>query len=253
MPKGLRGTRSVAVYYGQGSEQVLSSFDLVVVHPDNVKATAVQFLRSKGTRTLAYLSALEIPRDPHRPVPETALRIGDTPLVQEEFNNWILDPRQPRVRDRLYDLAAKVSDLGFDGIFIDTLGDVEDRRIPASLRSLLAPAAAHLVAGLVEEVGCGAIVQNWGLYDLLPLTAPYLDGICWENFPYQRIGLLPALHPGVRRMHSLQEQYGLTVIALNQGLSVGKDRKLAKDAAAHCDFIWYGTEDYTLLPVEVDP
>jgi hypothetical protein len=251
MPRGLRGIRSLAVYYGKGAEQVLSSFELVVVHPDNLKREAVEYLRSKGTRVLAYVSALEIPRDPQNPVPVSSLRVGGVPLVQSEFNNWILDPRHERVRARLYGLGEQIADIGFDGIFLDTIGDVEDRRIPPDLRAVLAPAAAHLVAGLSEEVGVGSIVQNWGLYDLLPLTAPYLDGVCWENFPYAKIGPLPALHSGVRRLHMLQEQYGFIVFALNEGLPVGRDRDIAMAAAARCDFVWYGTEDYTLLPVEV--
>ena len=251
MPRALRGMRSVAFYYGRGSEHVLTSFELAVVQPDNLKTEAVEYMRSKGTRVLGYMSVLEIPRNPHRPVPASALRVGGAPLAQAEFNNWILDPRHPLVRERAYSLAAHIAELGYDGVFLDTIGDVEDRRIPTELRSLLVPAAAHLVAGLAEDVGCGAIVQNWGLYDLLPFTAPYLDGVCWENFPYREIGPLPVLHPGVRRLHAMQEQYGLTVIALNEGLTVGRERELAQAAAERCDFIWYGTENYTLLPVEV--
>lgn len=251
MPRGLRGAGSFAVYYGRGSEQVLSSFDLVVVHPDNLKQAAVSYLQAKGTRVLAYISALEVPRDPDRRSPESALRIDGAALVQEQFGNWILDPRTPQAQDRLVSLGQQVADAGFDGVFLDTIGDVEDRRIPAPLRALLLPAAARMVAALVDEVGCGLMVQNWGLQDLLPLTAPYLDGVCWENFPYPQIGLLPAVHPGVRRMHLLQEQYGLSVIALNEGLPAGKERDRAMNAAISCDFLWYGTEDYTLLPVEI--
>jgi hypothetical protein len=128
---------------------------------------------------------------------------------------------------------------------------VKDRRFPHDLLTALVPAAAHLVAGLAEDVRCGVIVQNWGLFELLTLTAPYLDAVCWEGFPYRLIGPLPALHPGVRRLHALQEQYRLAVIALNEGLPVGPERDIAQAAAARCDFLWYGTENYTLLPVEI--
>ena len=35
-------------------------------------------------------------------------RVGGVPLVQPEYNNWILDPRSGRVKDRLYSLADQI-------------------------------------------------------------------------------------------------------------------------------------------------
>lgn len=247
-PSRLKPFNSYAVYYGQAGEEILSRFDLAIVDPGGRSPAGVQRLKERGAAALAYVSALEVPRRPDTGPPGNVLIHNGRPASNEEFNNWVLDPRLPPTRRRFLDLAERALALGFDGIFVDTIGDVEDHRFPPELSGELLPAAAWLVAETARQHPNCVLVQNWGLFGLLPLTVHHLDGVCWEDFPFRQIGPLPSLHPGIRRLNSLQNRTSLRVLALNQGITDPSDRLRAVETAERCGFIWYGTSNYLELP-----
>lgn len=248
----MKPIRSFAVYYGPDGENILSRFDLVIVDPGGRLPESVKRLKGRGSAVLAYLSALEVPRRPNEAPPRNVLVCNGRPAVNEEYNNWILDPRLPQTRLRLLELTERSLDLGFDGIFIDTIGDVEDCRFSPALSGEILPAASWLVAETSRKNPACFLVQNWGLMQLLPLTVSYLDAVCWECFPFEKIGPVPSLHPGIRRLSTLQSQTGLQVLALNQGITGQSARARAKAAAERCGFAWYGTSSYLELPQETD-
>lgn len=251
MARGLRGVRSVAFYYGGGFERTLQSFDLAVVDPSLFTSREILSVKEKGTKLVAYVSVLETPADEGTRAPENVLLVDGTPLKNERYRNWVLDPRHQETIKRTLDLADSALDKGYDGFFLDTVGDVEDLSLPARVRSEVLPAAAHLVRKVREHHPERLLLQNWGLQSLLPLTVSYLDGVVWENFPFRRIGIWPTLHPGIRRLQTYQNDLGLNVIALNGAIPTS-ERAESRDAAIRCGFLWYGTESYTVPPVWVD-
>lgn len=172
-----------ALYYGTLNPPALSRYDLVVVAPQAWRGDALARLRAGGARVLAYLSVLEVPKGRREPPPANVLRVDGRAADQPTWSTWILDPRRAETAARVYDQALTLMGQGFDGLFLDTLGDVEDQRLPPGLRSRLIPAVAHLVAGVRARIGGGLLVSNWGLGLLLDLTLPYVDAVCWEDFP----------------------------------------------------------------------
>ncbi len=248
MARGLRTIQSFALYYGMGGEDVLSHFDLALVDPGGRNRVGVRQLKERGAIALAYVSVLEVGRKTGYSPPANVLRWQGDPVANEEFNNWILDPRLAATQQRFDSLVHEALSLQYDGVFLDTIGDVEDRQFAPAFMGELVPAAAWLVAETARQYPQCLLVQNWGLHRLLPLTAPLLDGVCWEDFPYDEIGAVPTVHSGIRRMNSFQNQVGLQVLALNQGINSPAVARTAQDAAERCGFLWYGTSDYLQLP-----
>jgi hypothetical protein len=192
-------------------------------------AAARRRLQARGTALLAYLSVLEVPH-----MEPAVLRADGEPVRNPVWGNWVLDPRHPETERRVLATVDLLRNDGWDGLFLDTLDDAE---IPE-----LAPAAARLVAALAAAWPEGALVQNRGLGLLLPLTASFIQGVCWEDFPHAR---LAAGDPGFTRMaRGLQtwSARGLHVLALNEEAAGG-------DVAEALGFPWYGAPGaYTALP-----
>lgn len=246
MPGRLQDVRSFAVYYGTGAADSLSRFDMAVIDAGAQGSDGVHRIKSRGCLVLGYLSALEVPQQPCEGAPLWALRDARGPLVNSAFGNWIIDPRSAFAGARLFAEVRRAAALGCDGVFLDTLADVEDFPTAPGEATEIVTAAAGLVKSLADRVGC-VIVQNRGFHRLLPMTASSLDGVCWEAFPYRRIGFMPRLHSGISALAKLRSR-GLAVFALNEGVVGSADRARAAAAARRCGFPWYGTARYTDPP-----
>jgi hypothetical protein len=246
MPNGLQAVRSFALYYGCGGEKRLSAYDLVVISPEGRTADDLKRIRCRGTLALAYVSVLEVPQQSGQAPPPDVLLNAGIPQANAGFSNWILDPRSVAAQERVFGMAERLLALGYDGLFLDTMADLEDFPLTAALAAEVTPAAAWLVSELAVRYRC-LLVQNRGFHRLLALTAPHLDGVCWEAFPYSRVGLVPGIHSGVRVLQDLQPS-GLRVLALNESIRGRIAHGVAGLVAKRCGFLWYGTDRYTDLP-----
>lgn len=250
----LRDVETYAVYYGCGGEDVLATYDLAVVAAPGRSPGEISAIKRKGTLVLAYLSVLEI--HPEEGPPAGVLVGRDGPVVNDQWGNWVLDPRHEATRDRALSEAEALLRQGYDGLFLDTLADLED--LPAAVGAGGQTAivdAARLVAEVSDSFHC-ILVQNRGFRRLLPLTMSYLDGLCWESFPYHRVGLFPAMNRTVRSLKRMERSTGLRVLALNEWAGGGAtkgDRRRAQATARLCGFPWYGTRLYTDRPSPASP
>lgn len=180
---GLVSIRRPVVYYGYGPLKGLEQFDLAILEPAGWKATDVAHLRSRGVTTLAYVSALEVPSHVVR---QAGLRDADLiqsgagPWYKESLGNWVADPRSPAWRRYLWSHLETLGRQGWQGVFLDTLGDVEDPAVQQET-GWLVPQAAELVRMARTLFPSGMVVMNNGLWLLLPLVEKQLDGVAWET------------------------------------------------------------------------
>jgi len=174
--------QSFVVYYGYGPMDGIVGYDVAVLEPRGWKAPDVARVRAQGTRTLAYLSMLEA-MDWEAPSlalrPEDYLRVDGRPWRRPEFGTTVVDPRSPRWQAHLARRVQVLYEAGWDGVFLDGLGDVEDP-IVASETGWLLPAVVGLVRLVRERMGMRPVVMNNGVWLVLPWVAPYIDGVCWE-------------------------------------------------------------------------
>lgn len=232
--------RTWALYYGDVQEPGLAEYDLVIVAPEAWDREAVARLQRRGTLVIGYLSVLEVPKRAGEPPPPHVLMVEGEPAQQTRWNNWILDPRAERARSHVAERARSMADCNFDGFFMDTLGDVESAHIPLLLRSRLLPATAQLVGLLRKRYPDRLLIQNWGLGALLDLTVPFLDAVCWEDFPD---GPPQAWEQSLADRLTGFAQQGLTVLALGT-----RQSERAPRWAGQLGFPWYGAPgSYTRL------
>ncbi|MCL6547402.1 MAG: endo alpha-1,4 polygalactosaminidase [Alicyclobacillus sp.] len=210
------------VYYGPGELERLSRYDVAVVEPLNRTKADLAFLRSHDTLVLAYVSVMEV--HPSHPM-AAELQPADYlwtpgskrhPLTQPVYGSRLLNLVSPRWRGILVrHIGQLLAQDGYDGIFLDTIGDVE--------RPDLADAAvqmAHAIS-LVEQLRRwfpeAILVQNNGLEMLCLKTAAAVDGFVWENPPLARPASRHWVNAVAERLKQLRDLYGVRVLVLYEG------------------------------------
>lgn len=179
---GLRASRPV-IYYGHGPLRELSAFDLAVLEPAGWSGPDLAALRERGVKVLAYVSLLEARPEVVQAAhlrPSDFLSVSGRPWYRDEFETFVVDPRSTAWRRYIEVRLHQIVAAGWDGVFLDGVGDVEDSLVE-NASGWLVPAAADLVRQVKTSVGRRLVVQNNGLWLVLPLVGPYLDGICWEG------------------------------------------------------------------------
>jgi len=221
--------KNYALYYGSGRDGELARFDAAVVEPLGQARPAVDRIREAGTIVLAYLSVVEINEcDPEFSLLKNSdlIFVGAKPLMNREYGNYMADPRSVRWQGILYHrIAGLVSDGGYDGLFLDTIGNVESNLFSGVLRESLVLAAAGIVCRIGDLYSDLVIVQNSGLERLCLLTAGYLDSICWENPVYGDRDYTDSV---AARLNKLRRRYGIKIMVLLEegGYGTGLDDSL---------------------------
>lgn len=218
LPAGprLAAIKNFALCYGSCEVDAFEGFDLVILEPAAYSADEIKRIRRHGALVCGYLSALEISGslDELRVAPEDYLVIKGQRAVNRAYGNWIMDPRSERWNHLVLEMADTVLARGYDGLFLDTIGDVEDPFLPRGLAAQLIPAAARLVKRVREAFPAAVLIQNGGINDLYRFTAPYIDGLCWENFPLSWPPPGDWVAHKLNQLEDLCRRYGLRLLLL---------------------------------------
>lgn len=93
-----------------------------------------------------------------------------------------MDLRDPIYRDVLLEeIQRSVIDHGLDGIFLDTVGDIDEYVKHAGVRQEMREAYRTLLRQITGRFGPIPMIQNRG-FNSLELAAPYIEGILWEDW-----------------------------------------------------------------------
>lgn len=240
----LVGVRNFVVYYGYGPLPGLQAFDLALLEPAGWRADDLADLATGGVRTLAYLSGMEASETLMRAAGLRSvdlLHVDGRPWFKPEFETWVVDPRSVRwqafLRARVTELVAA----GWSGVFVDTVGAIEDERLTGRGGALL-PAVAEVVELVRTGLGDRLLVQNSGLSLLLPLVAPLLDGVCWEGYPSPLERPAPWLTQIAESLTGLTGAHGLAVLLLrsvDEGAGANEQVAALADLARRRGFLAY--------------
>ncbi|KLU66432.1 hypothetical protein DEAC_c18310 [Desulfosporosinus acididurans] len=177
-----------ALYYGRGKVNQLTQFDIAIVEPTAHSYSSLLKMKSFDTLTLAYLSVMEVSlwsEDLMRLGFGDMLHIDGKPYISQEFGNYWIDLRSSRWKRLLLDkVEYLLVDQRYDGIFLDTVGNVESDHFSDKMKTELVSAATSILRKIRKKFPSCLLIQNCGLEILFKKTAKYLDGICWENPPF---------------------------------------------------------------------
>jgi endo-alpha-1,4-polygalactosaminidase (GH114 family) len=176
--------KNYVLYYGSGREKALSEFDLAIVEPAGQIKGSIEIIKNAGTLVLAYFSVMELAAW------DKELKLLDhndfiyyqgKPLINN-FNNYVLDIRSIRWKNIIMERARNLlCHSEYDGLFLDTIGDIEWAGFTGEAKDSLLLAAANIVKDMRNLFPDYLLLQNNGFDRLYDYTAKHINGICWEN------------------------------------------------------------------------
>ena len=183
--------RSWALYYGPATPDIvdrLGGFDLVVIDPSALgdkAAETIAALKKRGCAVAGYLSYFEVAKW-HRYLN----RVNPEWFVKLDGKDWIpwgSNPAAslsvPEWRALLVELTkSEVLDYGCDGVFMDTIADLDSPSLPEELRTRELDGLGALMAALDEAYPDAFFITNWTIQRTLPVVAPHAAAVCWEDF-----------------------------------------------------------------------
>lgn len=257
---------SYVLFYGPVVEAdlaALASYDIVVVDPaawpgsrDSRKAK-IKALKDAGCFVLGYLSCFEV-ADWHaykdRVEDGWKLRL-DGDYWRPWGSNHAASLAEPGFRTLLGDLVKREAlDYGCDGVFMDTLADLDHPKLPKDEQARQREGLARFLADLRKAHPGIRLIANWTIQDTLPVVAPYVDGVCWENFApsswAEKPGSPRSWMMGIRnRLAAEQAKHPFRVFTLwnvdNPGKDIAQQQAQMKAISASFGFLPYCcTNDY---------
>ncbi|WJH35020.1 endo alpha-1,4 polygalactosaminidase [Paenibacillus sp. CC-CFT747] len=180
---------SYTIYYGEATPERMAQLkrkNLVIIEPHQFTAGQIQEIRKAGTLVIGYLSVMESPV--WNQARMTKLQAGDYLLNNgqrirfAEWNSYLMDLRSRHYRTVLLEeIRSSIAGKGLDGIFLDTVGDMDDRLTDQKVQTEIRQAYRGFLQETSAKFPALTLIQNRG-FDTLPYSLPYLDGFLWEDW-----------------------------------------------------------------------
>lgn len=219
--------RNYVLYYGGvGDDEMreLAKYDLIIIDPQAMGSGAAEKiarLKKGGSLAIGYLSCMEVAewhRYKDRVPAEWRIKIKDKEWMPWGKNHAI-DLNNPQWRKLLIELVkTEVVNYGCDGVFMDTLADIEHPDLPDTLQRQQLAGLEAFLKELRSAYPSLILFSNWTIQSTLPVTAKYVDVICWENFQpkfFEPASPSYAFVTGVRKnLDLLQKKHRFKVFAI---------------------------------------
>lgn len=180
-----KNCKNYSLYYGVNNCECLSKYNIAIVEPQGQNEESINIMHAEGTLVIAYVSVIEIFEglSNYKFLREDDfLKIGNKRITNETFNTFLADLRSKRWNSILqHHIGDLILNRNYDGIFLDTIGDIEFPIFNQQLRDQLICEAVNLIIKIRQLYDDIIIIQNNGLNKLVDNTSKYIDGVCWEN------------------------------------------------------------------------
>lgn len=257
--------RNYVLYYGAAGDaelEELAKYDIVVIDPQSIGGDAkkkIAQLKRKNCLVIGYLSCMEVAEWHHykSSVPDEWLLRVNGELWKPWGNNPAADLSNPKWRKLLVNklIKTEVINYGCDGVFMDTLADVEHPGLPEDMRKKQLDGLNLLMKELRGRYPKFIFVGNWTLKSTLPVMAKYADIICWEDFQARyfakgsaEAGFMNKIH---KDLSEWQKKYNFKVYALwaapDESEATRQEQKRSAEKAKSFGYLFYsctGGGDY---------
>ena len=222
--------KNYALYYGYGKVEELSCFDLIIVEPKGFTMPEFKKLRKTNKVLFTYLSIVEVhPTDSifQELTEEDLLVVDGEPMRNETFGTYLVNLQSKKWMEYLLgNIHHHIEVLKVDGLFLDTIGDIEIASIPSSVKKTQLKALINFLHIFKMLYPTHLLIQNNGLEAVCLETAPYIDGICWENPSFSSPESKEWADQIVQRLSLLKEEFQLKVLLLVEEAAEQGERSL---------------------------
>ena len=217
------------VYYGSNNIEKLSKYDLVIIEPYNYKKDDIQKLKSlnPNIKVIAYLSIGEVSKS--RPYYNDVkdISIGKN----QNWGSYYINIKSPKWHNILLNEITKFKNMGFDGVFLDT--------VDSAIYSNQNDETILLIKEIREKNPNLIIIQNRG-FEIVDKTAPYINGVLFEDFTttydfkhkkahFWENNDLKWVNNQANNLKYLKDKYGIIVLTLDYV----NDEKMSEKCIVH--------------------
>ncbi|MFX3623156.1 MAG: endo alpha-1,4 polygalactosaminidase [Ectobacillus sp.] len=223
-PNILDGQGSYKIYYGAPNNRILAqlgSYDFVIIEPYHYSSEQIKQIQENGTLVFGYISTMEAAN--WNTVLMAKMEPGDffyrggEKVRYTQWDSYLMDIASVHYRQVLMDeIKMQIAEKGFDGIFLDTVGDIDDEHgNNITVLNEQRQGMKELLEGIKQQYPSMALIQNWGFETLKTTTAPYVNAIMWENFNYRAVAKDAWSLNRIKDLQQLQQSYGLEVLTVS--------------------------------------
>jgi len=202
----IKSIKNYVVYYGKGRLNDLARYDLVIVQRGTLTESEIAELKKRGTLVVAYISTSEATKDDTRA--EAQWRLGSN----RDWKVDVIDVNQEGWRKVVLAESKEVMAKGFDGLFLDTVEDVQT--YPQMKAGMIT-----LIQSLRQTYPNSLLIQNGG-YGILNNLGATIDALMFEDlstgydFDKKKYVELDN-NDTAREVQSYTQRSGLPVLALD--------------------------------------
>jgi hypothetical protein len=187
--KPFQNVKDYTLYYGAPTEQAiihLKSKDLIIIEPQLFSKVQIQDIQSMGTIVIGYISVMESPAwnqlRVKKLLPSDYLSKQGERIHFKQWDSYLMDLRQLHYRQLLLsEINTSISDKGLDGMFLDTVGDIDDWIQDTATQIQTREAYRSFLQEVSDQYPELSMIQNRG-FDTLDYALPYIDGLLWEDW-----------------------------------------------------------------------
>lgn len=212
------------VYYDEPTASILEEMqelDVIILEPHHYTRDQIETIRGGGTVVYGYINMMEIDTWNESVVNEVTdedffYRNGEK-IYFSEWNTYLADFTSSHYRDLIWaEIGGEIIDKQLDGIFMDTVGDIDDQHssYPEVMREQQL-AMTEFIKRIRSSYPDKKLIQNWGFDTLRNYTNPYVDGVMWESFHYSEISSDAWSRRQIRLLKQLQAKNGLEVYTIS--------------------------------------
>lgn len=218
----LERVKNYNIYYGGPTPRMMDEadyFDLLILEPRNFTTNELRQIKNKGVLIFGYISPTETAEWMKDIVPK--LRSGDYATknkkrikVNKQIN--LMDISSKHYQDILMDAIKRhIVDMGFDGIYLDAMGDIEYwfKDTPQKMKKQK-QAMAQFLKRVKTKYPSLKLIQGGGSDLLQEYTSTIVDAFFWENLPYDWAIRSEDAQQRIRMLQNLMKKRDFIVLSL---------------------------------------
>ncbi|PRO67057.1 endo alpha-1,4 polygalactosaminidase [Alkalicoccus urumqiensis] len=234
------------IFFNNPNDEIIEdmkNFDLVIIEPQHYTPEQIAEIQSGGTRVLGYINVMEADNWNTEVMSQMQdddffYRDGGR-IYYPQWDSYLTDITSERVHSILLEqIERHVQNKQIDGIFLDTVGNIDNEHSGSDLSEQRAGLEQFLQKVRAQVGEDMQLVQNWGFDTLAETSVPYVDGITWENFEVSTISQDSWAQSQIERLQQLQQDEGIAV------LTVSFEEEASYEYAAELGFIHEHDPDY---------
>jgi endo-alpha-1,4-polygalactosaminidase (GH114 family) len=236
----LKKINNYGLYYARDYLDELSEFDLVIVEPLAHNNKSIEFLNKRNTLVIGYVSILEIDSSSETLSlleEEDYLTINSARQMNTAYNNYIMDLRSERWKLLLINkMGNLIENEHYDGIFLDTIADIEHFDFESGLREVLIAEYVKLLKELRKYFPKHIFIQNNGAGQIIDSSAKLINGLMLENQDISQKNTELNL-----KLTGLKEKNGIEIFILSEEGKRGKGGNFNRlvETSKENDFLLY--------------